>query len=144
MTESSDGERLFRIGEAAERTGVSTRTLRYYEELELLRPTESDDGGYRLYSAEDLHRLRVIATFKELGFTLAELRSILSPEPGEEKEEQLEYSRQVLHTQMAHLEERMQQLRRRRQEIREALQVLQACGECSVTRCPPGCSRRKA
>jgi len=72
---------LLRIGEAAERAGTSCRTLRYYEELGLLRPARHSAGGARRYSEEDVARLRRIRELQELlGFDLGEIGDILHNE----------------------------------------------------------------
>jgi len=72
---------LLRIGEAAERAGVSCRTLRYYEELELLVPAGHSAGGARRYTADDIARLLRIRELQELlGFDLGEIRTILRGE----------------------------------------------------------------
>jgi MerR family transcriptional regulator, repressor of the yfmOP operon len=74
-------EVLLRIGEAAERAGVSCRTLRYYEELGLLVPAGHSAGGARRYTGEDVERLRRIRELQELlGFDLGEIRTILHRE----------------------------------------------------------------
>ena len=63
---SGDATRLLRIQEVAAETGLTTRAIRYYEELGLLEPAARSDGAYRLYDASDLERLRRIAAmFKE-------------------------------------------------------------------------------
>ncbi|WP_017887467.1 MerR family DNA-binding transcriptional regulator, partial [Curtobacterium flaccumfaciens] len=49
-----------RIGELADRTGLSIRTVRHYDDVGLLHPTGRTEGGFRLYSDDDLHRLLVI------------------------------------------------------------------------------------
>jgi len=72
---------LLRIGEAAERAGVSCRTLRYYEELGLLVPAGHSAGGARRYTGDDVERLRRIRELQELlGFDLGEIRTILHRE----------------------------------------------------------------
>lgn len=72
---------LYRIGEAAELVGTSARTLRYYEELGLLRPASHSAGGARRYTEEDVARLRRIRELQELlGFDLGEIRDILRNE----------------------------------------------------------------
>jgi DNA-binding transcriptional MerR regulator len=72
---------LLRIGEAAERAGVSCRTLRYYEELGLLVPAGHSAGGARRYTGHDVERLRRIRELQELlGFDLGEIRTILHGE----------------------------------------------------------------
>jgi DNA-binding transcriptional MerR regulator len=69
---------LFRIGEAAERAGVSPRTLRWYEEIGLLSPSGHTTGGARRYSEEDLTRIEHIRELQSLlGLDLGEIRDIL-------------------------------------------------------------------
>jgi DNA-binding transcriptional MerR regulator len=70
--------RHMQIGEAAERVGLSIRTIRHYEEAGLVVPSARSDGGFRLYTEPDLDRLRVIKRMKPLGFTLEEMRDLLT------------------------------------------------------------------
>lgn len=66
------------IGEAAERTGLTQRTLRYYEEKGLLGKPQRMDGGFRLYSEDDLGRLERIKEMRDLlGFSLADIKEML-------------------------------------------------------------------
>ncbi len=65
------------ISQVAELTGVSTRTLQYYDEIGLLKPSELTESGYRLYDDEALQKLQQILFFKELGFKLKEIKEIL-------------------------------------------------------------------
>jgi MerR family transcriptional regulator, copper efflux regulator len=69
---------LLQIGQVAERTGLSLRTIRFYEENGLVRPTARTDGGFRLYSADDVARLEVIKRMKPLGFALEEMQELLT------------------------------------------------------------------
>ncbi len=72
---------LWRIGEVAKLTGVTTRTLRYWEELELLQPSSYRSSGERLYSPSDVARVTRIRNLQELlGFSLAEVRTVLGTE----------------------------------------------------------------
>jgi DNA-binding transcriptional MerR regulator len=76
-----DGEPRMRIGEAATRAGVSTRTLRYYQELGLLTPSGTTAGGARRYSEADVARIHRIRHLQDLvGFDLNEIRTVLSAE----------------------------------------------------------------
>lgn len=68
---------LLQIGQVAERTGLSLRTIRFYEENGLVVPTARSEGGYRLYSDDDVARLEVIKRMKPLGFTLEEMQQLL-------------------------------------------------------------------
>lgn len=69
---------LLQIGQVAERTGLSLRTIRWYEQEGLVAPTARTDGGFRLYSDEDVARLEVIKRMKPLGFALEEMRELLA------------------------------------------------------------------
>jgi len=66
-----------KIGELAERTGFSTKAIRYYELLGLLAEPERTESGYRLYGPEDVERLEFIEKAKRLGFSLDDIRDVL-------------------------------------------------------------------
>lgn len=68
---------LMRIGELAERTGLSLPTLRHYDETGLLSPSARTVGKFRLYSEADYEKLMVIRRMKPLGFTVDEMRQLL-------------------------------------------------------------------
>jgi DNA-binding transcriptional MerR regulator len=73
--------RRYRIGEAAERAGVSSRTLRWYEEIGLLSPVAHTSGGARRYGEDDLLRIEHIRELQGLlGLDLGEIRDILQGE----------------------------------------------------------------
>jgi MerR family copper efflux transcriptional regulator len=65
------------IGELAEKTGLSLRTIRHYDEVGLLKPAGRTDGGFRLYSHDDFTRLMLIRRMKPLGFSLEEMTDLL-------------------------------------------------------------------
>ena len=65
------------ISQVAELTGISIRTLQYYDEIALLKPSKLTESGYRLYDDEALQKLQQILFFKELGFKLKEIKEIL-------------------------------------------------------------------
>lgn len=67
-----------KIGEVARLTGLTTKTIRYYELLGLLREPTRTESGYRLYGANDIERLKFIRKAKRLGFSLTEIRDILA------------------------------------------------------------------
>ena len=75
MKTINDG--LLQIGEAAERAGLSLRTVRYYEEMGLLEPAKRTDGGFRLYTSDHVDRLALIKRMKPLGFTVQQMRELL-------------------------------------------------------------------
>lgn len=98
----------FQIGEVADRTGVTQRTLRFYEEKGLLRPPERMEGGFRLYSENDVTRIGYIKQLQDLlGFTLSEIKDMVEAEdllqqinatrrPDRELPERLQRSEQIL------------------------------------------------
>lgn len=93
-----------KVGELARRTGVSVRTLHYYDEIGLLSPSQRSDAGYRLYAAGDIVRLQQIRSLRQLGFTLEEIREWLD-RPG--------YSpRQVIESHISRLREQIELQRR--------------------------------
>ena len=65
------------IGEAARQSNLPPKTIRYYEDIDLLKPARSDNG-YRDYSDSDIHRLRFLQRARSLGFTIEECRTLLS------------------------------------------------------------------
>ena len=65
------------IGTAAQRAGVSARMVRHYETLGLLAPVARTDGGYRQYTEPDVHALRFIRRARDLGFSIAEIATLL-------------------------------------------------------------------
>ena len=68
----------FQIGEVAGRTGLSLRTVRYYEAVGLVAPSGRTEGGFRLYTEPDVQRLLLIRALKPVEFSLEELQEILS------------------------------------------------------------------
>ncbi|RNE48823.1 MerR family transcriptional regulator [Corynebacterium alimapuense] len=66
-----------KIGEVAELTGLSIRTLRHYDDLGVISPSGHTPGGFRLYGEADLERILLIRRMKPLGFTLEEIRDFL-------------------------------------------------------------------
>ena len=77
----SQQQAYLQIGEVAERTGVTQRTLRFYEEKGLLHPPSRLEGGFRLYSEDDVRRVEQIKRLQTLlGFTLADIKEMVEAE----------------------------------------------------------------
>ncbi|MEX0790718.1 MAG: MerR family transcriptional regulator, partial [Actinomycetota bacterium] len=68
---------MHQIGEAAESVGLSLRTIRHYEEIGLVPPSGRTSGGFRLYTEEDIERLRLVKHMKPLDFSLEEMRDLV-------------------------------------------------------------------
>ena len=68
---------MFQIGGVADVVGLSLRTIRHYEEVGLVPPSGRSTGGFRLYTDDDIERLRLVKHMKPLEFTLEEMRDLL-------------------------------------------------------------------
>lgn len=66
-----------KVGDLAKQTGVSVRTLHYYEEIGLLSPSGRTETGYRLYANNEIIRLQQIVSLRQIGFSLEEIRNCL-------------------------------------------------------------------
>jgi len=74
----TEAENLWQTREFARRANVTVRTLHYYDRINLLKPTRFDQNGFRLYGTNEFARLQQIATLKFIGFSLKQIKEILS------------------------------------------------------------------
>ena len=79
----------YTIGEAAKKLQVSTRTLRFYEEKDLVRPAYTEENGYRFYEKDQIRQLELILFLKELGFPLKQIKMLIQDEHGNQSVELL-------------------------------------------------------
>ncbi|MCM6773517.1 MerR family transcriptional regulator [Nocardia sp. CDC159] len=70
-------QRYLRIGAVAERTELSIKTIRHYDEVGLVTPSARSSGGFRLYTSADIDRLLIIRSMKPLGYSLDQMRRLL-------------------------------------------------------------------
>ncbi|MDY2629430.1 MAG: MerR family transcriptional regulator [Lachnospiraceae bacterium] len=91
------------VHEVSKLTGVSIRALHYYDRIGLLHPAQVTEAGYRLYDDANLERLQSILLFRELKFSLKEIRCILDSS-GYDRDKMLEQQIQLLRLQKEHLE----------------------------------------
>jgi DNA-binding transcriptional MerR regulator len=85
----------YTVKAVADLAGISVRTLHHYDEIGLLKPAQVSASGYRLYTETDLERLQQVLFFKELGFGLQEIRSIIDS-PGFDRRRALLEHKQLL------------------------------------------------
>jgi MerR family transcriptional regulator, repressor of the yfmOP operon len=127
MSRRAGEERALRIGEVAERTGTTPRTIRYYEEIGLLPATEGrDPGAHRTYREDDVERLRDLLRLKDLlGVSLEDLRELVAAEDaratlrrewGSGIEDPVRRG-EVLDEALMHIEGQLELVRHRREEI---------------------------
>lgn len=69
--------RHLKVGDIAKLTGLTVRTLRFYDQIGLFSPSSQTDSGHRLYDESDLERLHQILSLKELGLSLEEVKNVL-------------------------------------------------------------------
>lgn len=88
---------MYSIGQLSKKTGVTIRTLDYYDEIDLLKPSSKTSGGHRLYTEGDIMQLERVLALKYMGFTLEKIKAILKDSPSswqQSIQEQLEMVRQ--------------------------------------------------
>lgn len=137
-------ECFIKIGDLAAQAGVTVRTLRYYEELGLLSPSEIRSGGVRFYTDADSGKLLLIKRFKDLGFSLEGIRKLLdTTDFGATKEKRIEASYSLFEKQLEQIELNISELERSKNSIEQAIEALRRCRKCSQPQCPPNCSTRK-
>ena len=96
-----------KINEVAKLTGVTVRTLHYYDEIGLLKPSLVTEAGYRLYDENDLETLQQILFFRELDFPLSEIKEIMT-NPNYKKQEALIKHKELLMKKRNHLNKLIQ------------------------------------
>lgn len=85
----------YTVKRVAELAGISIRTLHHYDEIGLLKPAQATASGYRLYTEQDLERLQQVLFFRELGFSLHEIKQIIDS-PGFDRRQALLEHKQLL------------------------------------------------
>lgn len=111
---------MMKIREVSRRTGITIRTLQYYDTIGLLRPAEITEAGYRLYDETDLERLQQILLFRELQFPLKEIRRILDS-PGFDRDRALQQQIELLTLKKEHIENVIELARKIQQQGVEPL-----------------------
>ena len=145
---NEDGGEYLTIGALAKLCGVTVRTLRYYEEMDLIGPVKRSAGQYRLYNKHSLKRVNAILALQGLNFSLDEILAVLGPYSKSRtytKEEQIAQTRQSLSQQKEFISEKINQLNTLNQDIESRLKLLDTvCNPCQEHHpqacCPDTCS----
>ncbi|QBD75293.1 MerR family transcriptional regulator [Ktedonosporobacter rubrisoli] len=117
---------MYSVGALSKATNITIRTLHYYDELGLLKPSRVTEAGYRYYADEAIMQLHQITALKKLGFTLAQIKKILAEEESQSKEERWKHS---LHLQLQAIEEEKQRLDHLEQLLYITLNAIEMTGE---------------
>jgi DNA-binding transcriptional MerR regulator len=108
---------MWKIGELAQRTGLTVRTLHHYDEIGLLRPAERSGGGHRVYDEADVRRLYRIVSLRSLGFPLEAIAAALDADGFD--------ARAAVEDHLARLDRQMEQERRLQRTLRSLLERLE-------------------
>ncbi|MDW8246112.1 MAG: MerR family transcriptional regulator [Sandaracinaceae bacterium] len=129
-----------KVGDLAKRTGKSIRALHLYEELGLLEPKQRSKGGFRLYSEEAVQRVFWITRLQEIGFSLPEIRDLLSNWKASASAPQaMQRVREVYHRKLEEARLQLAKLRSLVRELEESLAYLETCMNCEPERVVSDC-----
>ncbi len=112
------------IGIVARKTGVKVPTIRYYEQIGLLAAPERSAGNQRIYAEPALKRLMFIAHARELGFSLEQIRELLTL--ADDPDQPCEQANEIARQHLSEIESRMKRLRSLKKEL---LNMVHVCGE---------------
>jgi DNA-binding transcriptional MerR regulator len=110
-----------KIGDLARRAGVNAKTIRYYEEIGVLPAPVRTESGYRLYAADDAAQLEFIRHARSLGFSLGEIKEILSCRA--RGKAPCAYVSRLISHKIEEVERRIEELRQLRQELAKLQQI---------------------
>ncbi len=126
---------LLRIGQLARECGFTAKTLRYYEEVGLVRPAGRSSSGYRLYRDDAVQRLRFVRKAKVLGLSLSDIHTIL--DISDEGRAPCEHVLGVVEREVDRIETQMRRLRDLRRDLL-ALKARMSTAVASATATPGG------
>jgi MerR family copper efflux transcriptional regulator len=121
-----------RIGQLAEQAGISTKAIRYYEQIGILSPPERTATGYRSYDEAALGRLGFVRAAQALGLTLGEIRQVIAFR--DQGQAPCAHVTELLHRHAADLDARILELQRLRGELQ---QLAERAATLDPERCPP-------
>lgn len=117
-------QRYFKVGELAKLYGVGTDTVRYYEEIGLIRPVRADNE-YRMYSITEIWRMNVIRDLRALGFSMAQIRDYLDGRS-------VDGTVALLRQELAEIDNRMRELKRLKSNVGKRLAAIESARQKPV------------
>lgn len=123
---------FMKIGELAKKLNVTTRTVRYYEELGIITPAQRTSGHFRLYSQKEFHKIRLIQNLKLLDLPLEHIKDFIRMFEGNSKlnKRSLEII-EFLNNELKIVEEKIKQYKNTRKSIKEAIELIKICENCN-------------
>jgi DNA-binding transcriptional MerR regulator len=138
-------DKRLKIGDLARITGLSIKTIRYYERRRLLEPPSRTEAGYRLYGSEEVARLQFIQRAKLLGLTLEEIRELVELAASCNKGEIVPRLEEVLEAKLLETERKLEELsafrenllyyRQRAEDLKECVPTDRYCEDVSFCGC---------
>jgi len=127
------GQHLLRVGDLARATGKTVRAIHLYEELGLLRPATRSSGGFRLYDAAAVERVRWIDSLHGLGFSLQEMRAVLQNWWGSHQgPTAMAGLRELFTRKLADTRDALRRHQQLERELEEGLRYLETCDSCAA------------
>ena len=113
---------FFKIGEISKLYGIGVDSIRYYEEIGIIKPKRSE-SGYRHYSIHDIWKLNVIRDLRSIGFTMEQIRKYLNHHTVSSSLSMLEEEKEAISKQMQHLQKLQKNVEHRLNNIHSALSL---------------------
>ena len=140
---------FYKIGEIAEKTGLTLRTIRYYHELGLIQPVKRSSGNYRLYDYKSVAILKLISNLKKLDFSLDEIKEMLL----NQEEDQNIYLKTINRTKKILIKEKkkvakkLEYYQKLSDDLDVSIATIEKCVECRSKKgyevpCEPDCQNR--
>lgn len=141
--ESEDQEKYLTIGALAKLCNVTVRTLRYYEEMDLIGPIKRSSGKYRLYNRQSLKRIKAIIALQGLNFSLEAILEVLglySESRAFNKADLVAKTRESLSYQHDLIDKKIEELNALNADITSRLELIETvCTPCQTKFCPDSC-----
>lgn len=131
-----------RIGDLAKKAGTTMRTIRYYEQLGLISPATRTQGGFRLYEDGELRKLRLIKNLQLVDTPLSQIKTFVDQRRrGRVASEIAGGLSALLEQQLRGVSDRIAQFQAMEASLRETIEILRCCAQCSLEPGPDVCPR---
>lgn len=132
--------KLLRVGELARAVGKTVRAMHLYEELGLLEPAARSEGGFRLYAADAVERIKWIIKLQAIGFTLPEIQGFVRDfQAAGSGRQATDRVRAVFRAKQDEIREQIDQLRVIEKDLLDAVAYLDSCTTCTTEYTPGEC-----